>query len=460
MGGASNTNPGPAVNAETAEAAQTAFLDAILAAREDDGPRLVYADWLSERPDPKSHIRGEQIIVQCRREQLEREGRRATKEYRTARLRERALTEKPIGFRDWNARTSRGFVSQVWLAPDALRTRWEQFRRMPLESITLQYLSGALFDINDLWWLFSQPDVRRLQTVGLQTFFGSVALDPKKFVVVEDDELVWPFEDVVDPRLEDAIVRMHLNEWNAQTTDLVARIAPHLSELSGSNAVLHGDTELPVLRKLSVWVEPPRAIELLHTLKAPNLTNFALQGHSNAHLGALGAEQLARSHLLPQLTNLVADVPLDGVFARALADRAEALTVFAPEGGVTEEGLAVFAASILPSRLRWLSLRNAGEVTFARTLTEAPFERLESLKLEGFRIDEESARAIGNHPGLRQLVDLKLTFCPLKLPAVQALASGPSLENLIEPKFTDCGLTHEAKELIASRWPDAVFVAV
>src|SRR5262249_51734963 len=37
------------------------FLQAILAAPEDDTPRLVYADWLEERGDP----RGEFIRIQC-----------------------------------------------------------------------------------------------------------------------------------------------------------------------------------------------------------------------------------------------------------------------------------------------------------------------------------------------------------------------------------------------------------
>jgi uncharacterized protein (TIGR02996 family) len=37
------------------------FLQAILAAPDDDTPRLVYADWLDERGDP----RGEFIRLQC-----------------------------------------------------------------------------------------------------------------------------------------------------------------------------------------------------------------------------------------------------------------------------------------------------------------------------------------------------------------------------------------------------------
>src|SRR5438270_1506512 len=42
------------------------LLDAVCADPDDDGPRLLYADWLDERGDP----RGEFIRVQCARERL------------------------------------------------------------------------------------------------------------------------------------------------------------------------------------------------------------------------------------------------------------------------------------------------------------------------------------------------------------------------------------------------------
>ncbi len=55
-----------------------ALLEAVLAARDDDRPRLVYADWLSEQGDP----RGEFIAVQCARARMEADapGQQALKE--------------------------------------------------------------------------------------------------------------------------------------------------------------------------------------------------------------------------------------------------------------------------------------------------------------------------------------------------------------------------------------------
>jgi uncharacterized protein (TIGR02996 family) len=46
-----------------------AFLRAVLADPDDDGPRLIYADWLEERGD----VRGEFIALQCRLARLDRD---------------------------------------------------------------------------------------------------------------------------------------------------------------------------------------------------------------------------------------------------------------------------------------------------------------------------------------------------------------------------------------------------
>ena len=48
-----------------------AFLAAILATPDDDSPRLIYADWLEERGDP----RGELLRVECRLRLLSEEAK-------------------------------------------------------------------------------------------------------------------------------------------------------------------------------------------------------------------------------------------------------------------------------------------------------------------------------------------------------------------------------------------------
>jgi uncharacterized protein (TIGR02996 family) len=44
---------------------ESAFIAAVRDSPEDDGPRLVYADWLDEQGDPELAARAEFIRVQC-----------------------------------------------------------------------------------------------------------------------------------------------------------------------------------------------------------------------------------------------------------------------------------------------------------------------------------------------------------------------------------------------------------
>src|SRR5262245_52142937 len=89
-----------------------AFLQAILENPDDDTPRLVYADWLEERDDP----RGEFIRVQCRLAELDEDD----PQRRDLQRREYELLANHWGewagplvgrVRRWRYR--RGFVEQV-----------------------------------------------------------------------------------------------------------------------------------------------------------------------------------------------------------------------------------------------------------------------------------------------------------------------------------------------------------
>lgn len=72
-----------------------ALLQAVLDAPADDEPRLVYADRLIERGDP----RGELIVVQCTLARLERAGETESDAYTAAKLRESTL--EPRVTDDW-----------------------------------------------------------------------------------------------------------------------------------------------------------------------------------------------------------------------------------------------------------------------------------------------------------------------------------------------------------------------
>jgi uncharacterized protein (TIGR02996 family) len=96
-----------------------AFLEAILANLEDDTPRLVYADWLTDRDDP----RGEFIHVQCLLARMtEDDPRRTALEDRESELLNRHQddwlgTLRPL-LSGWTFR--RGFLDEVAVPPRAL----------------------------------------------------------------------------------------------------------------------------------------------------------------------------------------------------------------------------------------------------------------------------------------------------------------------------------------------------
>src|SRR5579862_3514386 len=96
-----------------------AFLQAILESPDDDAPRLIYADWLEERDDP----RGEFIRVQCELAQM------ATDDPRRPRLENHEKTLLQVHEKRWIepldevlqtfgvGRFRRGFVGGVSLPP-------------------------------------------------------------------------------------------------------------------------------------------------------------------------------------------------------------------------------------------------------------------------------------------------------------------------------------------------------
>src|SRR3954465_13878190 len=94
---------------------ESAFLSAIREAPEDDGPRLVFADWLEDHGDP---ARADFIRVQCELARLERDDERGAELKR----REKQLLDEnegrwAEGLSDvaWGWQFARGLPDQVTL---------------------------------------------------------------------------------------------------------------------------------------------------------------------------------------------------------------------------------------------------------------------------------------------------------------------------------------------------------
>jgi uncharacterized protein (TIGR02996 family) len=89
---------------------RAAFLEAIRAAPDDDGPRLVFADWLDERGETEH---AELIRAQCRLGQLPKRSAAARRLAGRARELERLLVERIAPPPGVALRWARGFVDRV-----------------------------------------------------------------------------------------------------------------------------------------------------------------------------------------------------------------------------------------------------------------------------------------------------------------------------------------------------------
>lgn len=115
------------------------LIDAVIADPDDDGPRLVYADWLCGRPEPELAARGELIVVQCALEHLADPA-----EHNRLKARDFELVERYGNA--WCAHVGLGSVRNNWYESDIEA----EFRRGFIESASswtsdYAHLAGQLF---------------------------------------------------------------------------------------------------------------------------------------------------------------------------------------------------------------------------------------------------------------------------------------------------------------------------
>jgi uncharacterized protein (TIGR02996 family) len=128
---------------------EEAFLRAIIESPNDDVPRLVYADWLEERGDPRSEF----IRVQCA---LKRP--HAPQDHARLAAREKELLEaheatwaKPVRrlVKQWAF--TRGFIEMVCLSPEQfLKHAATLLRRVPVQWVELQTYGASEEELRSL----------------------------------------------------------------------------------------------------------------------------------------------------------------------------------------------------------------------------------------------------------------------------------------------------------------------
>jgi uncharacterized protein (TIGR02996 family) len=340
----------------------------IVATPDEDGPRLVYADWLSDRGDP----RGELIVVQCALAIADRDDRPM---HETNQLRDRSLELRTLHRAAWlepvldiavgNYQFRRGFIEVMdVLQPDVDGARLRE--ACPL----LRAMKTPQATVDDL---FRSLDVLPLDELTLYRITEPLILRR----VVED------------PRLE-RLRRLDIHYHGGQ---------PHLSELARLHLPLHR------LALRFDRTQPFGEPALLASLTA-HPARCALRSLDLAHARAEELGVLERLPALEDLTLTSCSVAMQDL-ARLVLPR---LTSLAITGGVLDALDPATLLAAFPSlrRLRLGDMRLDDRA--ARSIAASPHAtRLRRLDLSHNQIGAAGATALADSEHLRGLVWLDLT---------------------------------------------------
>jgi uncharacterized protein (TIGR02996 family) len=388
--------------------AEEGFLSAIRTSPDDEGVRLIYADWLDENGDPD---RAEFIRVQCELPRLEAwDPRRADLERREKGLLLRHGRRWGGGVfrKDDRHQFRRGFPEVVVLTAKAfLADAEELFRRFPLRRLNLARGIGD----PALRSLAASPHLARLSELAIpswcrMTTRGLAAL-------------------AASPHVRGLkVLHIDSNDVGPEGARILAE-APNLAGLE--TLVLYG-----------CRVGTAGAAALAASPHLARLTNLNLMVNS---VGAAGAVAIAES---PHLANLIElsfwnnEIGPAGVRALAAAPFPRLKRLYLSVNPLGLEGVNALAASPLPGRLTSLGLGvvclnapDAERVAVARALAESPHVAgLASLALFRNHIGDEGARALAASPHLSHLADLNLYENEVSDAGSQALLDSPHLKQL------------------------------
>jgi uncharacterized protein (TIGR02996 family) len=401
-----------------------AFLDDVAAHPEDDGPRLVYADWLDDNGQPH---RAELIRIQCRLATMgENDPERLDLEYREADL-------LCVHARQWEAALPawvlgqyafrRGFPDRISLtASELLRSGPTVFAAAPATALSIRNLVAKV------------PQVAACPLLGRVTAvnFEDNRLSPDDLRILGASPHLGALREVMltAPNLTDRHAEA-LAGWP---------FLPRLRRLGlgmGSADVLGalvGRGRLASLRRLTTWTaHRPASIRALAE-EAPALAD--LETHSSAS----SAEMLQAVAALPNLTTLrfFGYGIVDALVNVAVVERLSSLDL--GRGSLSRRGVAALAGGDRLARLRRLSLRvNLGEEG-AGLLASAALSALTRLELPDTGLDAAAVRLLAASPRLAGLRWLDLSDNPFGNDGAAALAASPHLTALDSLDLEDCGI--------------------
>jgi uncharacterized protein (TIGR02996 family) len=434
--------------------AEAGLLKAIREAPEDDTPRLVYADWLTENGQDE---RAEFIRLQCRLASLpewepERDALVEREQALLARHRREWTPELP-GFALRAAHAfRRGFLSHFHLqAKELLRSAGRLFGVTPVDSLELSGVAGKVAEVAASPYLARLTALRLtdLRTEHLDTLLGSPHLVRLRSLAVEDSWIgvrgalrlsAWPGlagltslslarTDVTVAGVELVLGSRHLGRLESL----------NLSELINSwgklGAALARCERLDGLRRLVFRSSAVRDDGLTDLAVAPWLGGLESLDLYWSLIGEAGIAALVRS---PHLGNL-RELNLNGgrpgpsgvrMLATGQWERLVRLDLGFCDMG--DEGAAALAQAPCLGNLRWLNLaRNKLTDEGALHLSRSPtLGRLSFLELAGNDLGYEGARALVESDRLASLSGLGLASNRRLMAEVPWLAEVPQLARL------------------------------
>jgi uncharacterized protein (TIGR02996 family) len=454
-----------------------AFLEAIRAEPWDETHRLVYADWLEDRGDP----RGAFIHAQCRLETL------APDHPDRLALEEQVQDFLLVHGEEWSApvrglvddfRYKGGFIEVVSLVPEALvqnaarlfaaapvrtvklalsnRVQASEVARLPeLAHVEKLDLSGRFLDDDMLQPLLASPHFTELRALHLSNnrLTGLWLGDAEPYPALAHlEELDLTHNHFVGDRTVQMLAASRTAAWlrslRLTQTNVTARAV--LDLLSSQRLLSLAVLEAP-LERISPGQEERILTELAGLPALGRLTHLALRVYAAgatavwrllaAPLGRLNELNLANCSLTPECWQAVARSPhLTALQTLDLANNR-----------LTSDALKELAESPVLAHLSTLRLaHNCLQDRAAKALAASPhLPHLTHLDLNHNEIGGPGIVALAGSPNLARLAHLDLSKNFVGVKGVQALATSPHLTRLTYLALNDNRLEPESAEALA-----------